>query len=224
MSVSVPWDLEAQLRRPKRLGGSRDRPEASPHAWRPAWRDVDSSPSAPRGWRAGTRGLFAQPGLPPGMAAPAVGGRGPPVVAPGCNEKLHWLSPPGLGGQDAAATARSGQEPAQSVRKGTEMSQQEAGESKKSWPVLQTRRVLSTLLSKRLVVTCTERHGPAGPRGEGALGPAPPPPRGDPMFLTRISHLQISKQRARASPGLRAWDRPRYLVSIFVSIVLCIFS
>lgn len=87
--LSVPWDLEAQLRRPKRLGGSRDRPEASPHAWRLAWRDVDSSPSAPRGWRAGTCGLFAQPGLPPGMAAPAVGGRGPPVVAPGCNEKLH---------------------------------------------------------------------------------------------------------------------------------------
>lgn len=58
----------------------------------------------------------------------------------------------------------------------------------------------------------------------GGCSGACPPPRGDPMFLTRISHLQISKQRARASPGLRAWDRPPYLVSIFVSIVLCIFS
>lgn len=58
----------------------------------------------------------------------------------------------------------------------------------------------------------------------GCSGACPPPPRGDPMFLTRVSHLQISKQRARASPGLRAWDRPPYLVSIFVSIVLCIFS
>lgn len=98
----------------------------------------------------------------------------PPAATRSCTEAaLTFTARPRRAGRCGHGPERSGA--AQSVRKGTEMSQQEAGESKKSWPVLQTRRVLSTLLSKRLVVTCTERHGPAGPRGEGALGPAPPP-------------------------------------------------
>lgn len=167
--------------------------------WRPSLEDASGWVGAGTVWR-----LLHTPGARPGVtwtpapARPAAGEQEhvgsshslgslpawqprrsvvgvPPWSPPAATRSCTGFHRPASEGRTLRPRPRSGQEPAQSVRKGTEMSQQEAGESKKSWPVLQTRRVLSTLLSKRLVVTCTERHGPAGPRGEGALGPAPPP-------------------------------------------------